>query len=52
MNHEDQENVLDERDIATPEECPYCDGTGEIITPARQSGGEIIDEVVRKCSCQ
>lgn len=32
--------------------CPYCLGTGYTITPAYQSGGEIIDEKEEKCICQ
>lgn len=31
--------------------CPYCEDTGYITTPAYQSGGEIIDEKVEKCGC-
>lgn len=32
--------------------CEYCDGTGYTITPAYQSGGEIVDERQEKCICQ
>lgn len=32
-------------------QCDLCDGTREIVTPAIQSGGEIIEETSRPCLC-
>jgi len=34
------------------EVCEYCLGDGYTITPAYQSGGEIVDETRDKCICQ
>lgn len=33
-------------------ECPDCEGTGVITTPAYQSGGEIVDERTHPCACR
>ncbi len=41
----DEENYIEEVD------CPVCGGTGEIITPAYEERGKIIDSVVEKCPC-
>jgi len=31
--------------------CEFCEGTGEIVTPAYQRGGDVVDEHTRDCVC-
>lgn len=33
------------------QECEDCEGTGEVISQAHQSGGDIVDETTVPCHC-